>query len=60
MTLLVAADFAAFYVFVHHAFVANVIVVIPDYIVYSTTVDCIDISSPLVSTPLVSLQFDRP
>jgi hypothetical protein len=32
---LVAAGFAAFYVFVHHAFVANIIVFILDYIVYS-------------------------
>jgi hypothetical protein len=32
---LVAAGFAAFYVFIHHAFVANVIVFIPDYIIYS-------------------------
>jgi hypothetical protein len=32
---LVATGFAAFYVFVHHAFVASVIVFIPDYIVYS-------------------------
>jgi hypothetical protein len=32
---LVAAGFAAFYVFIHHAFVVNVIVFIPDYIVYS-------------------------
>jgi hypothetical protein len=32
---LVAAGFAAFYVFIHHAFVASVIVFIPDYIVYS-------------------------
>jgi hypothetical protein len=32
---LVAAVFAAFYVFVRHAFVANVIVFIPNYIVYS-------------------------
>jgi hypothetical protein len=32
---LVAAGFAAFYVFIHHAFVASAIVFIPDYIVYS-------------------------
>jgi hypothetical protein len=32
---LVVASFAAFYVFVHHAFVANIIFFIPDYIVYS-------------------------
>jgi hypothetical protein len=32
---LVAASFTTFYVFVHHAFVANVIVFIPDYVVYS-------------------------
>jgi hypothetical protein len=27
-------DVAAFYVFIHHAFVASVVVFIPDYIVY--------------------------
>jgi hypothetical protein len=32
---LVAVGFATFYVFVHHAFIANVIVFIPDYIVDS-------------------------
>jgi hypothetical protein len=32
---LVAASFAAFYVFIHHAFVSSVTVFIPDYIVYS-------------------------
>jgi hypothetical protein len=32
---LVAAGFATFNVFVHHAFIANIIVFIPDYIVYS-------------------------
>jgi hypothetical protein len=32
---LVAAFFTTFYVFVHHAFIASVIVFIPDYIVYS-------------------------
>jgi hypothetical protein len=32
---LVATSFAGFYVFVHHAFVASVIVFIPVYIVYS-------------------------
>jgi hypothetical protein len=32
---LVTASFAAFYVFVHHAFVVSVIIFIPDYIVYS-------------------------
>jgi hypothetical protein len=32
---LVAARFATFYVFFHHAFITSVIVFIPDYIVYS-------------------------
>jgi hypothetical protein len=32
---LVDASFVAFYVFICHAFVANVIVFIPDYMVYS-------------------------
>jgi hypothetical protein len=32
---LVAAGFTAFYDFIHHAYVANIIVFIPDYIVYS-------------------------
>jgi hypothetical protein len=32
---LAVAGFAAFYIFIHHAFVAGVIVLIPDYIVYS-------------------------
>jgi hypothetical protein len=35
MTPLGRAGFAALYVFFHHAFVASVIVFIPDYIVYS-------------------------
>jgi hypothetical protein len=32
---LFAVGFIAFYIFVHHAFVANIIIFIPDYIVYS-------------------------
>jgi hypothetical protein len=35
MTPLGCAGFAAFYVFVHHAFIATIIVLIPDNIVYS-------------------------
>jgi hypothetical protein len=32
---LIIADFAAFYIFVHPAFVASIIVFISDYIIYS-------------------------
>jgi hypothetical protein len=44
---LVAAGFSAFYVFVHHAFIANAIVFILDNIIYFETVDCIGTSFSL-------------